>query len=219
VRTKLGPATTQRHCLFPLVQRFFGRYAGLAGIAALGFAASPALAATDLGKTETCANSTDSIQHLATVDDARGGNFQCLGLSLEGGRVKAIRLETHSFESEGPRAEPRQVKIAEFPLATVESSHGAVLDGVSGHDAIILRGHFPTPQGQTALVISYLYNGFTGEYRSCSIILDRGPNAGWRLSNSLHHTIGHIVVRTRRIPVLGMFGIANLEGACTQLDR
>jgi len=29
----------------------------------------------------------------------------------------------------------------------------------------------------------------------------------------------HIVVRTREIPVIGMFGIANLEGACTHHER
>jgi hypothetical protein len=34
------------------------------------------------------------------------------------------------------------------------------------------------------------------------------------LVNRLDQTISHIVVKTRQIPLLGTFGIANLEGAC-----
>jgi hypothetical protein len=210
-----------------MIQRSFGPKTAVAGMAALGIAASPVMAAVGPGnlaappgpQAETCANSTNSIQQLATIDNTSDGDFQCLGLSLEGGMVKAIRIETHSFTSDGRRADSEQVKTAEFLLAVVESSHGAVLDGVPGHDAIILKGHFPTPTGKAALVISYLYNGFTGEYRSCPMTLDRVPDVSWRLVNRFDQTVSHIVVKTRRIPVVGMFGIADLEGACTQLDR
>jgi hypothetical protein len=170
-------------------------------------------------QTETCGNSTNSIQQLATIDNARDGNFQCLGLSLEAGSVKAIRLETHGSASDGQRVDQKQVKIDEFALAVVESSHGAVLDGVPGHDAIILQGQFSRPPRRAALVISYLYNGFTSEYRSCPITLDQAPDAGWALVNRFDQIVWHIVIRTRRIPVIGMFGIATLEGACTELGR
>jgi hypothetical protein len=95
------------------------------------------------------------------------------------GAVRAIRLETHSVADD----DRRQVEIAEFSLAVVESSHGAVLDGVPGDDAIVLQGHFPTPPGRAALTISYLYNGFTGDYRSCPMTLDQARDAGWRLVN------------------------------------
>jgi hypothetical protein len=65
------------------------------------------------------------------------------------------------------------------------------------------------------LVTTFLYNGFTSEYRSCQITLDRTPNAGWRLVNRLDQTVSHIMVKTREIPLIGTFGIATLEGACT----
>jgi hypothetical protein len=96
----------------------------------------------------------------------------------------------------------------------IESTRGAVLDGVPGHDAIVLRGRFFAGSGKLELVTSFLYNGFTSEYHSCEITLDRTPVTGWRLVNRLDQTISHIVVKTRQIPLLGTFGIANLEGAC-----
>jgi hypothetical protein len=163
---------------------------------------------------ETCTNSSDSIQHLATIDTARDGSFQCLGLSLAGNAVKAIRVETHTLARTGWRPQAEQVTIAEFSVAVIESSHGAVLDGVPGHDAIILQGHFSTPPDTADLVTSYLYNGFTGEYRSCHISLARVPDDGWRLLDRFGQPISHIVVRTRQMPLIGMFGIANLDGAC-----
>jgi hypothetical protein len=209
-----------------MMQRSFGRNAAFAGMAALALAGSPFLAATVPGDAlaapvrldRACSHSTNSMQQLATIDNANDAKFQCLGLSLEGDRVTAFRLETHDFASNDRRAVVEQVKIAEFPLAVVESSHGAVLDGVPGHDAIILRGHFSRPADKAELVTVYLYNGFTSEYRSCRITLDKAPGAGWRLVNRLNQTVSRIIVRTREIPVIGMFGIANLEGACTQLD-
>jgi hypothetical protein len=145
------------------------------------------------------------------------GKFQCLGVALDGETVTALRLETHNFTSRDRDTEAAgAVKITEFPLAVVASSRGAVLDGVPGHDAIILKGNIAAPSNKTELVASYLYNGFTGEYRSCSITLDRTPDAGWRLVNHLDQTVSHIVVRTRDMFVIGPFGIANLDGACAQ---
>jgi hypothetical protein len=164
---------------------------------------------------EACANSTKVLKQLAMIDNASDGSFQCLGVSLDGDTVRAIRVETHSFSSAARRKETEKVKIEAFSRAVVESSRGAVLDGVPGHDAIILSGHFAAPSGKAELVTTFLYNGFTSEYRSCEIRLDRTPNTGWRLVNRLDQTISHIMVRTREIPLIGTFGIANLEGACT----
>jgi hypothetical protein len=205
-----------------MIGQSFGRNVALAGIAALALARSPALAAVGPESAAapgqpnaTCANSTDSIKQLAVIDNASDGIFQCLGVSLDGETVRAIRVETHTFESMGRKPALEQIKIEEFSKAVVESARGAVVDGVPGHDAIILRGHFAAPHGKSELVTSYLYNGFTGEYRSCQITMDRTLNNGWRLVNQLDQTVSHIVVRTRQIPILGTFGIANLEGACT----
>jgi hypothetical protein len=161
----------------------------------------------------TCTRSTGSTQQLAMIDSSSDGGFQCLGVSLEGNSVKAIRLETHHL------AAPLPVRVTEFPPTVVESNHGAVIDGIPGHDAIILRGHFSPRSGPPVLEISFLYNGVTGEYHSCQMLLDRTPETGWRLINSRDQPVSHIVVRIRELPVIGMIGIADLEGACASRAR
>jgi hypothetical protein len=209
--------------LLTMVVTSLGRTIALAGMAAValaGFSARAAIGEGDSsvapsGQGWACARSTDTVKQLAVIENASEGTFQCLGLSLEGETVKAIRLETHSFTSPPGHPDAERVVIAEFPAAVVESNHGAVLDGVPGHDAIILQGHLSTPSRVKQLVTSYLYNGITGEYRSCQITLDRAPDAGWRLVNRFAQTISHIVVKTRQIPLIGDFGIASLDGACS----
>jgi hypothetical protein len=195
----------------------------LAGTTAAVLAGFSVLAATGLTNpvalpgqpAEACAESTRSLKQLAMIDNETDGSFQCLGVLLDGGTIKAIRVETHHFASSERRKETEQVKVEEFSRAVIESSRGAVLDGVPGHDAIVLRGHFSESSGRLQLVTTFLYNGFTSEYRSCQITLDHTPDAGWHLVNRLDQTISHIMVKTREIPLLGTFGIANLEGACT----
>ena len=181
----------------------------LAGIAAKNLAAAPESASP------SCMNSTNSIKQLAVIDNSSDGIFQCLSVSLDGDTIRALRIETHKIGANDQGSDPDQIKIEEFSKAVVESPRGAVLDGVPGHDAIILRGHLAAPQGRSELVTSYLYNGFTGEYRHCQITLNRTPDKGWRLINQRDQVVSHIVVKTRQMPLLGTFGIANLEGACT----
>jgi hypothetical protein len=156
----------------------------------------------------SCTRSTGSTRQLAMIDSSSDGGFRCLGVSLEGHTVKAIRLEAHRF------AASRQIQVTEFSATAMESGLGAVLDGIPGHDAIILHGNFSTPSGRPELAISFLYNGLTGEYHTCQMSLDRTPESGWRLVNSLDQPVSHIVVRIRELPVVGMIGIADLEGAC-----
>ncbi|WP_158926562.1 hypothetical protein [Acidisphaera sp. S103] len=198
----------------------FGWTIALAGLTAAVLAGFSVLAAT--GPTdppgqpaEACAKSTGSFKQLAMIDNETDGSFQCLGVLLDGGAIKAIRVETHRFASAARRKETEQVKVEEFSQAVIESSRGAVLDGVPGHDAIILRGHFSDASDRLQLVTTFLYNGFTSEYRSCQMTLDHTPGAGWHLVNGRDQTISHIMVKTREIPLIGTFGIANLEGACT----
>jgi hypothetical protein len=162
----------------------------------------------------SCARSTERLKQLAMIENVEEGSFQCLGVALEGGSVKALHVETHHFANRERHPDTEQVKVEDFSRDVIESSRGAVLDGVPGHDAIVLRGRFTEPSGRLDLVTSYLYNGFTSEYHSCRIALDRSPAAGWRLVDRLDQPISHIVVRTRQMPLIGMFGIANLEGAC-----
>ncbi len=66
---------------------------------------------------------------------------------------------------------------------------------------------------------TFLYNGFTNEYRSCPVTLDREPNSGWRLLNRFNQIISLIAVRTRQMPVIGAFGIADLDGVCSPRER
>jgi hypothetical protein len=161
----------------------------------------------------TCSRSTGSTRQLAMIDSSSQGGFQCLGVLLDGHTVKGIRLEAHRFSA------AQEIKVTEFPPTTIESSHGAVLDGIPGHDAIILHGNFDTPSGRPELTISFLYNGITGEFHTCQMSLDRTADAGWRLVNSLDQPVSHIVVRIREVPMIGMIGIADLEGACASRSR
>jgi hypothetical protein len=198
----------------------FGRIIALAIPAAFFLASLPAQAeklasAVASHQSRECARSTSAIQQLATIQSATEARFQCLGLSMDGQKVKALRLETHSFASVWGHPQPEQVTVAEFLPAVVDGRSGAVLDGVPGHDAILLQGNLSLQQSRSRLVTSYLYNGFTGEYHNCSITLDRTPDGGRRLLDNAAHVISHIVIKTRQIPVIGAFGIATLEGACS----
>lgn len=149
------------------------------------------------------------VRQLSYVVNSRDAGFQCLGITVSAGIITAVRIENH-FRG---RAEP-DVRISDFPVALIESDHGAVLDGQPGHDAIILQGRFNRPSTAAALMIRYLYNGITNEYRQCAISIDRGPEGEWRLLNARRETVSRIAVETRALPVVGVIGIATLEGAC-----
>ncbi len=106
----------------------------------------------------------------------------------------------------------------EYTSDEAASARGAVLNGIPGHDAIVLRGRFASPATTVRLTFDYLYNGITNEYRSCDVTLNRTPNVGWRLMNRFNQVISHIAIRTRKIPLVGHFGISELQGACTAND-
>jgi hypothetical protein len=165
-----------------------------------------------------CTSFTKATKQLAMIDSAGDDSFQCLGISLDGNTVTAIRLETHGIASTGQHTDLQPIEITEFPVAVLDSMRGAVLDGRPGHDAIVLRGHFPAASGNAELKISYLYNGITNEYRNCQLTLRWASDTGWRLIDGFDKTVSHINIVTRSIPVVGVIGIANLEGACAAHD-
>jgi hypothetical protein len=207
-----APTTRNSAAMGRTWRRRFGGLPFLAVIA-LALAGSPASAATGPVR-EVCKNHAGSVQQLAEILNTRDSGVQCLGLALSDGKVTALRIETHRFAKTGKRvADP--VQIAEFPVTEIESRHGAVLAGESGHDAVILQGRISSALGTADLVTRYLYNGLTGEYRSCAVRLDRGPDTVWRLLNRFNEQVSRIVVKTRSLPAFGVFGIADLEGACT----
>lgn len=213
----------RRRGCFAMFPKPFGRMMAWAGFAAAvlaGFSVSNATGGANQPTVpgrpgDTCAKSTAAFTQLAMIDNETDGSFQCLGVALDNGAIKAIRVETHRFSSPARRKDTERVTVEAYPESVLESSRGAVLDGVPGHDAIVLRGHFSRSSGRLELVTSFLYNGFTSEYRSCQITLDHTPAAGWHLVNGRDQTVSHIMVKTREIPLIGTFGIANLEGACT----
>jgi hypothetical protein len=161
-----------------------------------------------------CRSVSDTVQQLAEIRNTRDSNIQCLGVRLDGNAVEALRLENHHFDGQGVDL-PGMVKVAEFPVAQIESREGAVLDGAQGHDAVIVQGRVSAASGNIDLITRYLYNGLTGEYRSCLVKLDRRADAAWHLVNQFNETVSRILVTTHRVPLLGTIGIANLEGACT----
>lgn len=149
---------------------------------------------------ELCKIASVSVQPLAEIKNTRDDNYNCLSVSIDGHAITALRVEAHSFTTDAHRAAIELIKIMTFSVSQIESSQGAVLEGVPGHEAIILRGNFSSGSGEAQLVTSYLYNG----------IID----ATWRLVDRFERPISHITIRTRRIPLLGTVGIANLDGAC-----
>ena len=173
----------------------------------------PGTAHQTASKPAVC-NSSAQVQQLATISNTRDANFQCLGVTVQGDALKALRVESHHVAGTGAASADR-VKVAEYPVAEIESDQGAVLDGSRGYKAVIVQGRPSAATGNVELVTSYLYDGLTGEYHSCRVMLDRGADAGWHLVNQYNERVSSIVVRTRSIPVLGTIGIANLEGACT----
>jgi hypothetical protein len=189
------------------------------------FAAPTVAANSDFGRTGAgliagiCHNSSASFQQLAEISNTRDSNVSCLGVMLDGAAIKALRVESHRFVQRDDATWLDQIKVAEFSVAQIASRHGAVLEGTAGHDAVIVQGHVPASGADADLTTSYLYNGLTGEYRSCPMTLDRRADRAlpaWRLVNRFNETVSHIVVRTRSMPVLGTIGIADLEGVCTR---
>ncbi|MGH7088626.1 MAG: hypothetical protein ACREFQ_06970 [Stellaceae bacterium] len=154
-----------------------------------------------------------SVRQLAEIVNSRDDAHQCLGITVAGGAITSVRFENHVASGAVAEGAP-PVKVTDYPVALIESQHGAVLDGRAGHDAVILKGHF-SPMGTSAtLMIRYLYNGLTGEYRQCRVSIDRSGDSGWHLWNALHQMVERIVVRTWALPLVGTAGIATLEGAC-----
>jgi len=169
----------------------FAHSAAIVGMAVLACAGDPARgaagghdsAAAPVPQGRGCGISTQSFKQLAVIEHAADDSFQCLGLTLDGQTVMAIRLETHRFSRDSAHLGAGHIDVLAFPPEVVRSTHGAVLDGVPGHDAIILRGALVGQSDPQHLMMSYLYNGFTGEYRSCQVTLEHAIEPGWRLVN------------------------------------
>ncbi len=158
-----------------------------------------------------------SEQQLAKIVNTRDGNVHLLSVTVDGkADITGIRFETH----EGGRdpanrwAVAPDIRVREFSPAAIASRRGVVLDGMPGHDAILLQGLIAPGAATTSLAVSYLYNGITGETRECRVTLDRGQGTSWRLINARNQPVSLIVVKTRVLPIIGTIGIETLQGIC-----
>jgi hypothetical protein len=161
-----------------------------------------------------CSAAAESIKPLAEIRNTRDPNFDCLGLAVGHGSIRALHIEAHRFSTEGGRDQVEQVKTIEFAPADIERDAGVVLDGIPGHDAIILRGKFSANHRYAELETSFLYNGLTGEYHRCAVKIDGSGESNWRLVDAANKPIEQIVIRTWQLPLLGIVGIETLDGVC-----
>lgn len=165
-----------------------------------------------------CAARSGAVQPLATIVNTRDRSFDCLGLSLDGrANIAAIRFEKHDGGVTAAAAGERAAThVREFSPAEMATARGAVLDGTPGHDAVVLRGRIGAGATSVPLVVTFLYNGLTGEYRACHASLDREAGGAWRLMDADDRPVSLVVVKTWGLPVIGTVGIAALQGICAQ---
>ncbi len=190
---------------------------GLSLLFALLLLCPLASARSEGGSSRDCAASSPGVQQLAKIENTRDSSFNCLGLSVDGGaNILGIRFERHAFDGKGgARQEALPPSVREFTRAEIGAAQGVVLDGTPGHDAVRLRGPIPAGASFASLVVSYLHNGIDGEFRECTVALERDDASRWRLVDADHKPISRILVRTWALPILGTVGIETLQGICT----
>ena len=134
----------------------------------------------------------------------------------EDGNITAVRFETHEFHADrqSQGSAPHSVKVREFAPRDIASEKGVVLDGAPGHDAVILKGNIVEGRSSDPLVVKFLYNGLTDQFRECRIALKRGGDVGWHLVNAENRRVPLVVVETWSLPLLGTVGIKTLQGLC-----
>lgn len=194
--------------------------AALLGVAAVVvlMAGVAAGRASDTSMAESCGPGSAAVQPLAKIINTRDASFDCVGVSLDDhADIRAIHFEKHEADPlHGAVGEAAaDVHVREFTLAELASEHGAVLDGVPGHDAVLLRGVVKPAQPNVPLVLSFLYNGLTGEYRGCDTALLRGPDQKWHLLDAQRRPVSLIVIKTWGLPMIGTVGIETVQGICS----
>jgi hypothetical protein len=189
----------------------------LAATVALNLAGGEAQA-SDTRMAGDCARGSALVQPLAKIINTRDASFNCVGVSLDDrANILAIRFEKHGGDrAHGAAGDAAaDVHVREFTPAELASDRGAVLDGVPGHDAVLLKGTVKPAQSDVPLVLSFLYNGLTGEYRGCDTTLTRGPDDRWHLLDAQRRPVSLVIVKTWGVPVIGTVGIETLQGICS----
>lgn len=164
-----------------------------------------------------CSSGSASVQQIAKITNTRDRNFHCLGVAVDRqSNITAIRFETHEFDADRQSrgSAPHRVKVREFSPSDIASEKGVVLDGAPGHDAVILQGNIVEGRSSDQLVVKFLYNGLTDQFRECRVALKRGGDVGWHLVNADNRRVPLVVVETWSLPLVGTVGIKTLQGLC-----
>lgn len=139
-----------------------------------------------------------TFQRVARITNDRNADLQNIGVLLVAGQVVGLRFDT---------VNGKHPHKAYFSLHDMQ--RGAVLDGDSRHQALVLRGSFDSTAGNGDFVITYLWNGVLGKHKDCRAAMVRDGGGQWHLVNVYDHTrVEHLVIRTRRL------GIATIQGIC-----
>lgn len=194
----------------------------------IGLVATALLAATGGARPETqsepmmgpdCTALSREVQQLAKIVNTRNGDYHCLGARVDKQQnIISLRFETHRAGA-GPSGEGRgsnlaTVQVRDFTPQQIASPYGVVLDGTPGHDAVLLQGRIVGGAVEQALLVRFLHNGLTGEFRACPVTLDRDEGAIWFLQNARRQEVSLIVVKTWSLPLIGAVGIDTMQGIC-----
>lgn len=191
------------------------------GLTAIAASVCPAAARNDRrdgpALSRACAPASPSLQQLAVIVNTRNDDYNCLSASVDRrANITALRFEAHkvTIDPVSGRRVTRGVRVRELTPHDIGSAKGAVLDGRPGHDAVILHGEIVAGRSTQTLVIEFLHNGLTNEFRACPVALDRGPHRAWHLVDAHNAPVPLVVVKTWALPVIGTVGIATLQGIC-----
>lgn len=164
-----------------------------------------------------CSPASASVQQIAKITNTRDRNFHCLGVAVDRqANITAVRFETHEIDADRQDrgGAPHSVKVREFAPRDIASEKGVVLDGAPGHDAVILQGNIVEGRSSDQLVVKFLYNGLTDQFRECRVALKHSRDVGWHLVNAENRRVPRIVVETWSLPLVGTVGIKTLQGLC-----
>jgi hypothetical protein len=144
----------------------------------------------------TAANVT--FQLLTSISNDRNADLQNLGVLLDAGQVVGLRFATINGN------DPHE---SDFSIDDMKA--GAVLDGDTEHQAIVLRGSIDSTVGNADLVITYLSNGLFGKHKDCRAGMVRDESGQWHIVNIYEHKwVNRLVVKTRAV------GISTIQGIC-----
>lgn len=95
--------------------------------------------------------------------------------------------------------------VGQKTFSAAQIAKGAVLEAEQGVNALTLLGNVSTGR----LAIKYVYNGLSGDFRTCNMNLTRSPKGDWAMVNAY---TGKALLSAKLI-TWGL-GIETLKGLC-----